>query len=136
VTLGVQGMTLPALVRRFRLSEHPSVADAERLAHIELANAALDQLGTACVSGELPEELTQGLRAQYLGRLHMLETMADDEDPGPEAAATASAGLALRRDLIAVQRRTLSDLRRQGRIGVTTLRTIERDLDLEEARLR
>ena len=134
VTLGAQGMTLPALVRRLRLSEHPSVADAERQARIELTNAALDHIGTACVAGELSEELTQGLRAQYLGRLHVLETTGD-EDPAPQATTNASAALALRRDLIALQRSTLSDLRRQGRIGVTTLRSIERDLDLEEARL-
>ena len=50
-------------------------------------------------------------------------------------AATAQADLALRRDLIAIQRNTLSALRRQGRIGTTTLRVIEHDLDLEEARL-
>ena len=41
----------------------------------------------------------------------------------------------MRRDLISFQRRTLADLRSQGRIGVTVLRTIEHDLDLEEARL-
>jgi hypothetical protein len=51
------------------------------------------------------------------------------------AAATAQADLALRRDLIAFQRRTLSDLRQKGRIGITTLRAIEHDLDLEDARL-
>ena len=61
--------------------------------------------------------------------------MTGDEDLEDEAAATAQADLALRRDLIAFQRRTLSDLRQQGRIGVTTLRSIEHDLDLEEARL-
>ena len=49
--------------------------------------------------------------------------------------AAAEAELAMRRDLIALQRQTLVDLPDQGRIGVTTLRTIEHDLDLEEARL-
>ena len=43
--------------------------------------------------------------------------------------------MALRRDLIALQRQTLVGLRNDGRIGVTTLRAIEHDLDLEEARL-
>ena len=61
--------------------------------------------------------------------------MTDEQDLEDEAAVIAQADLALRRDLIAFQRRTLSDLRQQGRIGVTTLRTIEHDLDLEEARL-
>ena len=38
-------MTLPVLVRRLRLSEHPSVADAERQARLELTEAVLDHLG-------------------------------------------------------------------------------------------
>jgi monovalent cation/hydrogen antiporter len=135
VTLVGQGMTLPAVVRRLRLSEHPSVADAERRGRLELTRAVLDHLGAACVAGELPAELTDGLRAQYLARLHRLETMTGQAGLEDEVAATAEADLALRRDLIAIQRRTLSALRRQGRIGTTTLRTIEHDLDLEEARL-
>jgi Na+/H+ antiporter len=135
VTLVGQGMTLPVLLRRLRLSEHPSVADAERQARLELTTAALDHLGEACETGELPQELTDGLRAQYLARLHHLETMTDEQGLEDEAAAVAQANLALRRDLIAFQRHTLSDLRQQGRIGVTTLRVIEHDLDLEEARL-
>jgi len=134
VTLLAQGMTLPALLRRLRLSEHPSVADAERQARLELTTAALDHLGQACESSELPQELTDGLRAQYLARLHHLDTMTD-EGAEDEAAATAQADLALRRDLIAFQRHTLSDLRQKGRIGITTLRAIEHDLDLEDARL-
>ena len=134
-TLVGQGMTLPALVRRLRLREHPSVADAERQARVELTTAVIGHLGEARVTGELPAELTDGLRAQYLARLRWLETMTGDEGLEEESAATAEADLALRRDLIALQRRTLSDLRQQGRIGVTTLRIIERDLDLEETRL-
>ncbi len=134
-TLVGQGMTLPALVRQLHLRESPSVTDAERDARVELTRAALDRIGTACAHGELPEELADGLRAQYLGRLHRLETSPDDDDLEAEVEATAATDLAMRRDLIALQRRTLVSLRDGGRIGVTTLRAIERDLDLEEARL-
>ena len=134
-TLVGQGMTLPWIVRRVRLPESPSVAEAERRARIELAQVALDRIGAACKSGELPEELTDGLRAQYLGRLRTLQTSRDDEDLEADTVATAATQTALRRDLITLQRQTLLALRDQGRIGVTTLRTIERDLDLEEARL-
>ena len=136
VTLVAQGMTLPTLVRQLRLTEHPAVADAELQARLELTRAALDRLGNACVTGELPDELTDGLRAQYLGRLHRLETMTGDEDGEDGAVGTAEADLAFRHELIAIQRRALTGLRDQGRIGITTLRTIEHDLDLEEARLR
>ena len=60
--------------------------------------------------------------------------MTGGEVTGGEVTGTAAADLALRRELIALQRRTLGDLRQQGRIGVTTLRAVELDLDLEEAR--
>jgi Na+/H+ antiporter len=134
-TLVAQGMTLPLLVRWLGLSEHPSVADAERQARLQLTRAVLDHLGEASDSGELAEELTDGLRAQYLARLRRLQSTTDDEGLEDEIVATAEADLALRRDLIAFQRRTLTELRQQGQIGVTTLRTIEHDLDLEDARL-
>ncbi len=119
-----------------RLTEHPAVADAELQARLALTRAALDHLGDVCLTGELPEEFADGLRAQYLGRLHRLEAMTGEEDGGNESAATAGTDLAIRRELIVIQRRALTGLRDQGRIGVTTLRTIEHDLDLEEARLR
>ncbi|HEY1918348.1 MAG TPA: cation:proton antiporter [Streptosporangiaceae bacterium] len=135
VTLVGQGMTLPVLMRWLRLSEHPSVADAERQARLDLTRAVLEHLGRACDEGKVPAELTEGLRAQYLARLHWLESSADDEDAEQEAADAAEAAVAMRRDLIAFQRETLAGLRQQGRIGTTTLRAIEHDLDLEEARL-
>ncbi len=135
VTLVGQGMTLPLLVRQLHLRESPSVADAERQARVALTQAALEHIGTATEREDLAGELTDGLRAQYLGRLYRLQTSTDDEDLEAEGVATAEAELAMRRDLITLQRQTLVALRDRGRIGVTTLRTIEHDLDLEEARL-
>ncbi|MGH9058789.1 MAG: cation:proton antiporter, partial [Acidimicrobiales bacterium] len=139
VTLVVQGLTLPTMARRLGLREHPSVADTERQARLDLARAALDHLGRACDAGELPEELADGLRAQYLARVRRLETMSDDDDSQDDsdrgAGATVAAEMAMRQELIALQRRALIDMRDRSRIGLSTVRTIERDLDLEEARL-
>jgi CPA1 family monovalent cation:H+ antiporter len=134
-TLVGQGMTLPALVRRLHLRESPTVVDTEREARVELAQVALDYIGKACENGDVPEELSDGLRAQYLGRLRRLETSPAEEDLEAEVRATAETEVTLRRELIALQRRTLIVLRDEGRIGVSTLRTVEHDLDLEEARL-
>jgi monovalent cation/hydrogen antiporter len=135
VTLVGQGMTLPLLVRWLHLREHPSVDETERQARVELTQVALDHIGEASAAGELPEELSDGLRAQYLARLHRLQTSSDGEDMESEAVITAQTELTVRRDLIALQRQALVTLRDDGRIGVTTLRSIEHDLDLEEARL-
>jgi hypothetical protein len=55
-------------------------------------------------------------------------------DVPDDDAAVAVAELALRHDVAAHQRRTLSDLRGGGRIGVTTLRTLEHELDCRRRR--
>jgi CPA1 family monovalent cation:H+ antiporter len=134
-TLVGQGMTLPVLVRRLRLRESPTIAEVERQARIELTQKVLDQIGKATQRNQVPDDVADGLRAQYLGRLERLQTSPDDEDLEPDVRADAEAELAVRRDLIAVQRQTLLGLRSEGRIGITTLRAIQHDLDLEEARL-
>ena len=76
--------------------------------------------------------------AQYLGRLRTgWRRSPTKRTAKADVEAAAEAEMAVRRELIAMQRRSpWSTLRDQGRIGVTTLRTIEHDLDLEEARLR
>ncbi len=134
-TLVGQGMTLATLVRRLRLQETPTVAEAERQARVELTQAVLDHIGKASQNHQVPDDLTDGLRAQYLARLQRLQTAPDDENLEEDVSADAEAEITLRRDLITLQRQTLTDLRNDGRIGMTTLRTIQHDLDLEEARL-
>jgi hypothetical protein len=125
-------MTLPLLVRRLRLTEHPSVVEVEREARLALTQAVLARLKGR--EGDGPQEIVDGLRAQYLARRQRLES-DDDADGGTADADDAGAERALRRELVSVQRDALARLRRDGRIGIGTARTLEHDLDLEDARL-
>ncbi|HVT42716.1 MAG TPA: Na+/H+ antiporter [Acidimicrobiales bacterium] len=134
-TLVGQGMTLPLLVRRVGLTEASALVEAERQARMELAQRALDRIGEATENGEIPDDVADGLRAQYLGRLHLLETAPSEEAAETTARASAVSEAVLRRDIIAAQRAALTSMRSGGSIGATTLRSIEHDLDLEEARL-
>lgn len=134
VTLVGQGMTLPALVKQLDLSEHPSVAEIKRRARLELTRAVLAQLGTADEPATASQELTDGLRAQYAARMRRLE-LSEDHDVADEAVPDGGSERALRHELVALQRTRLDQLRRQGKIGITTMREIEHDLDLEDARL-
>jgi Na+/H+ antiporter len=135
VTLVGQGMTLPVLVRRLGLTEHPAFAEAERRGRLALARAVLERLQGADGDGVAPDVL-DGLRAQYLARCQRLESGDDDEtEVVQEAGEAAAAERSLRRDLITAQRQTLAELRSERRIGATTARRLEHDLDLEEARL-
>jgi CPA1 family monovalent cation:H+ antiporter len=134
VTLVGQGMTLPLLVRRLGLTEHPAFAEADRRGRLALAQAVLHRLQDADRDGVAPEVI-DGLRAQYLARRQRLESGDDEPDVVQEAGAAADAERALRRDLIAVQRETVARLRSERHIGATTARNLEHDLDLEDARL-
>jgi monovalent cation/hydrogen antiporter len=135
VTLVGQGLTLPTLIRRLQLTEHPAVAETERQARLELTRAALDHLDTVGESSRLDPKLAAGLHAQYLGRLRRLEAISDGGNLSEQVRASVASEVTVRRDLNSVQRDRLDELRRRRAIGTTTMRTIERDLDLEEARL-
>ena len=134
VTLVGQGMSLPLLVRRLGLTEHPAFADAERRARLALTQAVIDRLQSARDGDGVAPEFIDGLRAQYLARRQRLE-LGDEAEVVQEAAVAAGAERALRRDLIDAQREALARLRRERRIGATTTRKLEHDLDLEDARL-
>jgi hypothetical protein len=60
-------------------------------------------------------------------------TLADAEADADLAASSAAAEQALRGEINTLQRRTLRELLDRGRIGVTTLRTLQRELDFQEA---
>ena len=68
VSLIAQGLTLPPLVARLGLAEHPAVAEVERRARLALTRAVLAHLAQADEHGDASPELIDGLRAQYVTR--------------------------------------------------------------------
>jgi len=64
-----------------------------------------------------------------------LETYCSDYCSDADDAQEMERYRTLRLKLLGVERSVVLGLRRDGRINATLLRTIERDLDLEEARL-
>ncbi len=136
VTLVGQGMTLPALIRVLGVERPRRWSDEEAVARMEAAQAALDRLDELESEGAGEDQLRR-LRDLYRARFRTCVAVLAGEDP--RSAARDERPLtysALRRELIGVERGTLLDLRSQGRLRQVTMRQIERDLDLEEARLR
>ena len=136
VTLLGQGLTLPLLLRALRLPGENRWSPDEALARLETAQAALDRLEELEEEGE-PEEQLERLREVYRARfeqcLAALDGSAGDRDG---AIAPLRRFGDLRRDLIGVERRALLDLRAADRVPPDVLRRVERELDLEESRLR
>jgi len=85
---------------------------------------------------EIPEEAVDRLRELYRARFARCIAAIEGKEDGRRFEDPVSAYRELRRELIELERGVLAGLRGEGRLRVDDLRKIERDLDLDEARLR
>jgi CPA1 family monovalent cation:H+ antiporter len=132
-TLLVQGTSMPWLLRRLGLKAE-DFRTAENVARLTAARAALTWLGDRSGSADT-DPAVDSVRARYEARVRRLQAdpQSDQASGGVEEMERYRE---LRLQLLNVERSAVLGLRREGRINATLLRTLERDLDLEEARLR
>jgi Na+/H+ antiporter len=137
VTLVGQGLSLPFIVRALKLEEPRRWSDEEAVARMEAAQSALDRLDQMEDEGRASESQLKRLRDLYRGRFRMCQAVLGGEDPETAAREQRLADYGeLRRELIGIEREELLNLRGAGRLRHSTMRQVERDLDLEEARIR
>jgi CPA1 family monovalent cation:H+ antiporter len=134
-TLIIPGLTLSRLVQRLGLGEEEALARQEARARLALAHAALGHVEEMAERERLPEQVADAARLTYEQRIYRLEPEVDGDAADGDEAVTARRLRELRRELIAVERRRLADLRRRGEISAESMRRIEHELDLEESRL-
>jgi len=127
-----QGTSLPWLLRRLGLRAEDFTTEENR-ARLKAARAALEWLeDPANADGD--DEATESARVLYEARMRRLQsTHANDEDS--DEVREMERYRALRLKLLEVERSVVLALRREGHINATMLRALERDLDLEEARI-
>lgn len=140
MSLLVQGVSLPWVLRRLRLRAEDFQTE-ENQARLKAACAALEWLQNNVDGGgeEDTDAAVESVRARYEARVRRLEIAApgDDERCRPEDnAEEAQRYNDLRLRLLDIERSVMLGLRREGKINATLLRSLERDVDLEMARLR
>jgi NhaP-type Na+/H+ or K+/H+ antiporter len=136
VTLVAQGLTLPILIRVLNVKGDGKADREESIARIKANEAALSYIeGLAESDTEHGEQLNL-LMAQYHERLTQLRTSeeAADSETG-ETDQPASPFRRFAREALRVEYETLIELRNEHRINDETLRVVQRDVDLAEARL-
>jgi Na+/H+ antiporter len=131
-SLLIQGTSLPWLLRRLGLKAE-DFATEENKARLEAARAALKWLDDHTGADD-DDDAIESARALYEARVRRLQ-ISPPNDQESDEAQEMERYRALRLELLGVERSAVLALRREGRINATLLRTIERDLDLEEARL-
>ena len=133
LTLLGQGLTLPWLIRALQLGADAEVREEEGSARQELVQAAtrrIDQLYEVW-PGHRP--LLDRLRDMYRDRSEHVERQRDPSTDGEDRELIEHREI--RRTIIDSEREALLRLRTEGAIDDDVMRSLERELDLEEQRM-
>lgn len=138
VTLVLPGLTLPWIIRKLKLPKH-SIVDEEYEVRTQIVSNTNNHIEEKL--SYLKPELLNSIKNKYevkYNRLQRTELPAGYFE-GKTVAPTASIFNELNKvqlDLIGVERDNLQQLHRNGKASEEIIRKIERELDLEEAKLR
>jgi monovalent cation/hydrogen antiporter len=134
LTLVVPSLTLSRLIRALGLGQNDERLREEAEARVRLAHVALERLEERAQEEPRSERAVESLRARYEGRLDRAEARLDHRDGVPSEDSRHAQQLA--EDAIEAQRDALREMRRERAHPADVLRTLERELDLEDSRLQ
>jgi Na+/H+ antiporter len=133
-TLVLQGLSLPWLIRRLGLQRDDSEEQEELRGRLRATDAALARLEELAAEEWTRDDTVERMRGLYQFRRRRMKARAGYlEDDGAQDRSLAYQRLV--RELLEAQRREIVQLRNRGEISNEVMHRIERDLDLEDARL-
>jgi CPA1 family monovalent cation:H+ antiporter len=135
VTLVGQGLTLPWLIRRLRVSTGHSDEESEREARRATTHAALARVETLAAQEKFTPEAVSAVEGFYQERLHHLADDVADVLGWSPARQLAIESRRLRRAAVEAERKQLIALYREHKLSKELLHKLEHELDLEESRL-
>ncbi len=138
-TLVLQGLSLPRLIRFFGIdqegrAERSEAGHQEIEARRQAAEASLALLAARRKEAAYPEGLLNRLEDQYRYRTDQFRAHLDGDHDG--AVQHGTHHFNAHAELIDTERRVMLKLRQEGVIDDSILRRVEKDLDLQEMRLR
>jgi len=134
VTLVVQGLTLPSLIRILGLAGATGMSEEE----VEARRIALEEAISYLEEGRKQRgdaffHAFDDLLDRYEHRLALVKT-GHDENSEKNGTGTYRQVIEVAEGAVRAERRAIIRLRDEGRISDDVLRTMERELDLEESR--
>jgi NhaP-type Na+/H+ or K+/H+ antiporter len=133
-TLVIQGLTLPGLIRLLGISDDGSADREDAKARIKAAEAALARLEELLAEGAVHPQTAERLRGALGFRRDRFRARLDDGDDGAIEEQSAAYQRVMRQ-LLDAEQGVLLTLRNEGIIDDNVAQRVQRDLDLEAARL-
>jgi Na+/H+ antiporter len=134
VTLLLQGLTLPGVIKVLAVEDDGNLAQRESKARILAARAALDRIEELREQDWVRDDTADRMRGIYDFRIRRFSARFDEDDDGA-IDRQSEAYQRLRRKVLEAERAEIIRLRNVGKINDEIMRRIERDLDLEDTRL-
>lgn len=136
VTVVGQGLTLRPLIRWLDIHDDGASEREEIKSRLVAAEAALERIEELKEEGWVREDTAERMRGLYSYRRRRFAArhtgVGEDEEDLEERSSDFQR---FRRELLEAERAAILRLRSEGKIGDEAMRTVERDLDLEDARL-
>ena len=129
VTLVLQGLTLPALIRRLRVGKDWSLDDENRNARGAMSKAAIAAIDALAHRENAAPDLAGRISAEFA------EKVASSGPDAPMSKEDAKLAQRLRHAAIKAERQELIRLWRENEISDNVLHRFEEDLDYKEAHL-
>lgn len=133
VTLVVQGLSLPLLIRWLRVNRHEGPDNDEVELRLLIATDVVN-----FIENEFPLTITEPLKKQiqrrYMETIDLLTSEGSHHLPGG-AFLPQSPVLQAQSEIHAFQRQLLIKCHKEGAFNQSTIRQLERELDLEELQL-
>jgi NhaP-type Na+/H+ or K+/H+ antiporter len=136
VTLVLQGLTLPAMIRKLGLSMEGGPSMEEQRARLAILNTVLDYLKDLSRNAKSDHAaIYEDMMRHYQARATLIEGGGEQMKPEREIAL-ARYERNLTQELRALERSTAVLLRNENKINDELLRALEREIDLVEARFQ
>jgi Na+/H+ antiporter len=135
VTLVLQGLTLPLVIRWLGVQDDGSVEREEHEARLKANQTALARLSASAGADPTEQDARERLRVEYEDHILQLQS-AGGATHSTRLRRFSAAYERLSHEALLVERRTILQLRNDNVISDEVLRRIQRDIDLAEARLR
>ena len=131
-TLVLQGLTLPTLIRWFKITDDNSIEkEHDHTARLKIASSVIEHIESN-YSLSLSAAVLDQIKTKYEIRIHRLTRNVNETKLSEEQIQEF---LKIQHDLIRRERDEIRKMKRERRISEEVLRRIEHELDLEESRL-
>jgi len=128
VTLVLQGLTLPMLIRRLKVGADWSLQEEQQRASLALGKAAIAAIDELAAKEGIPNELAERIRAEFAERITLAVPTGVILSHGTDHARR------LRQAAIKAARQEMIRIWRDNQISDDVLHHLEEDLDYQESR--